>query len=170
MTMNLSQCIDRNRLGIIGGTVAIGFAALCFGSTYLTVNVCSGDDDIFDRQYWLCEWMSIGVHGQNASLSMNRIFLSICLSVIFIGHEAFVSSLSSSIFRECRRNNTPNAAYPLWSIIGTAANFSGPLTAGMLWVFCGQTDSMLIILPFMCMLDVVALCILIYLTHRSKQR
>lgn len=172
LIMNLSHCVHRNRMGIAAGMISIIFVALCYGSTYLTVNVCDHRNGSMEMQ-WLCEWISMGhfdMFSENDSLSINMVFAVLCLFGIFIGHEAFVSTLNSSIFRECRRSNTPNAAYPLWNIIDTVGNVVGPLTVGMLWVFCGQTHSMLTILPLICILDVVALCAFICSTRSHKQK
>ncbi len=72
MTLTLSLCIDRNRMGTAAVIAAIGF----------------------------CEWMAIGQrHAQSNSLSINCLFATVSLSVVFGGHHIFVHTLNSSIFR-----------------------------------------------------------------------
>ena len=158
MLMVLMLAVDTKKrstysmISILAATTSILSVAALFGSTYLTMNrLCAHS-----------EWLCIKNRGNT-----NHSLLALSMFGIMFGHEAFVSTVNSAVFRECRKNNTPNAAYPLWNGIGSTASFIGQITVGLIWHY-GDQHAMLFILALMLALDVIALFLFIYTLFFQK--
>ena len=188
MIVNLNKHINRKKLSVISGIISIIFVALLFGSIYLTLNICTKQQ--FETK-WYCQWLSILYSDhyyqeedvnhkhhhhddveieEDVNIIVNKFILIILFFGVFFGHETFVATVNACIFRECRKHNTPNAAYPLWNIIVIFATFIGQLFVGFLWIYFNEIYSMLIILIVMFIIDIVAFLLLFYALVLYKKR